>query len=146
MYEDHEHTQETLVSRLVETYSDEGVANWPEFVPPPAPTGEATQAKVTEWDMGAQDNTMIHDLELGKDGLVYGIDMTINGIVTLDPDTGERLEYSLPQPYRGPHSIEMANNGDMWLTLCISGEMAKFDVKTKEFTMASSAAAPRASC
>jgi len=139
----YKHTQETLVGRLVETYSDEGVAEWPAFVPPPAPTGEATQAKITEWDMGAQDNTMIHDLELGNDGLVYGIDMTINGIVSLDPESGERVNYSLPQPYRGPHSIEMANNGDMWLTLCISGEMAKFDVKTKEWKIASSAAAPR---
>lgn len=137
------HTQDTLVKRLVETYTEDAVAGWPEFVPPPAPTGEATMAKITEWDMGEQDNAMIHDLELGKDGLVYGIDMSQNGITTLDPKTGEREVYHLPMPYRGPHSIEMANNGDMWLTLCISGEMAKFDVKSKEWTIASSAAAPR---
>ncbi|MCZ6682574.1 MAG: hypothetical protein O7B26_05265, partial [Planctomycetota bacterium] len=61
---------------------------------------------------------------------------------TLNPETGERALYTFPGKYRGPHSIEMDNNGDMWFTLCISGEMAKFDVKTKEFTITSSAVAP----
>ena len=139
----YKHTQETLVKRLIETYTDEAVAEWPEFVPPPAPTGAATKIKITEWDMGEKDATMIHDLEIGKDGLIYAIDMNQNGIRTLDPVTGEREVYRLPMPYRGPHSIEAANNGDMWLTLCISGEMAKFDVKTKEWTITSSAVAPK---
>jgi streptogramin lyase len=93
--------------------------------------------------MGEQDNVMIHDLELGRDGMVYGINMSINGIVSLDPETGERENYTLPSPYRGPHSIEMGNDGNMWLTLCISGEMAKFDVTTKEWTIASSAESPK---
>ena len=137
------HTRETLVSRLVETYADDAVDSWPAFEAPAAPSGAATQAKITEWDMGEQDNTMIHDLELGNDGLIYAIDMSQNGIRTLDPETGEREVYRLPMPYRGPHSIEMANNGDMWLTLCISGEMAKFDVDSKEWTIGSSAVAPR---
>ena len=139
----YKHTQETLVQRLVDTYSEDAVANWPTFVPPPAPTGEAAAVIITEWDMGDQDAASVHDIELGDDGLIYAIDMYQNGIWTLDPDTGERLVYKLPAPYRGPHSIEKGNNGDMWLTLCISGEMAKFDVKTKEWTLASSAAAPR---
>ena len=135
------HTQETLVKRLLETYSDEAVAKWPEFVPPPAPTGAATQAKITEWDMGQQDNVTIHDIELGLDGLIYGVDMNQNGIVTLDPETGERELYRFPMPYRGPHSVERGNDGNMWFTLCASGEMAKFDVKTKEITLTSSAEA-----
>ena len=135
------HTQETLVKRLTDTYSDEAVANWPAFVPPPAPTGAATQVKITEWDMGEQYNVTIHDIELGLDGLIYGVDMNRNGIVTLDPVTGEREFYRLPMPYRGPHSVERGNDGNMWFTLCASGEMAKFDVKTKEFTLTSSAEA-----
>ena len=139
----YKHTQETLVQRLIETYSEESVGSWPAFEPPAAPTGAATQAKITEWDMGDQDAAMIHDIELGNDGLIYAIDMNQNGISTLDPETGDRQTYHLDPPYRGPHSIEMANNGDMWLTLCTSGEMAKFDVKTKEWTLASSAEAPR---
>ena len=139
----YKHTQETLVKRLIDTYSEEAVANWPPYVPNAAPTGAATKAVITEWDMGEKDNVMIHDIELGNNGLVYGINMSINGIVSLNPRTGERRNFSLPAPYRGPHSIEMANNGDMWLTLCTSGEMAKFDVKGEEWTIASSAVAPR---
>jgi streptogramin lyase/cytochrome c5 len=139
----YEHTQDNLVKRLIATYSDEGVAEWPAYVPPPAPTGAATQIKITEWDMGEQDNAMIHDIELGSDGLIYAIDMSQNGISTLDPRSGERKTYRLPMPYRGPHSIERGNSSDMWLTLCGSGEMAKFDVKTKEWTLASSAEAPK---
>jgi len=133
------HTQKNIVDRLLDTFSDEAVAEWPEFVPPPAPTGAATQVKITEWDMGNQDAAMIHDMELGSDGLIYSVDMSRNGVATLDPITGAREFYTLPAPYRGPHSIERANNGDMWITLCSSGAMAKFDVRTKEYTIASSA-------
>ena len=139
----YKHTQETRVQRLIETYSEEAVAKWPPFVPQPAPTGAATRIRITEWDMGEQDNAMIHDMELGADGLVYGVDMSQNGTWTLNPETGERKMYKFPGGYKGPHSVELGNNGDMWFTLCISGEMAKFDVKTKEYTITSSAVAPR---
>jgi streptogramin lyase len=138
----YKHTQQSLVKRLVATYSPEAVAKWPAFVPPAAPKGLATRVKITEWDMGQQFKVMIHDLELGPDGLVYAVDMSQNAIVTLDPATGERELYRFPGRYRGPHSIELGNDGHMWLTLCISGEMAKFDIKTKEFTIISSAEPP----
>ncbi len=139
----YEHTQENLVERLIATYSDEAVAKWPVFVPPPAPTGAATQVAITEWDMGNKDAASIHDIELGTDGLIYAIDMHQNGIHTLDPETGERKTYRLDMPYKGPHSIERGNDDNMWLTLCSSGEMAKFDVNSKEWTVASSAEAPK---
>ena len=138
----YKHTQQTLVKRLVATYSDEAVAKWPPFVPPPAPKGAATKAKITEWDMGDKYKVMIHDIELGPDGLVYGVDMHRNAAVSLDPKTGERKVYRFPGKYRGPHSIELGNDGNMWFTLCISGEIAKLDLKTKKFTITSSAVAP----
>jgi len=92
--------------------------------------------------MGVRFKAMIHDIELGLDGLVYGVDMGQNAVVTLDPATGGRKVYRFPGRYRGPHSIERGNDGNMWLTLCTSGEMAKFDVQTKEFTICSSAESP----
>ncbi len=138
----YKHTQKNLVKRLVATYTDEAVAKWPAFVPPPAPTGLATQAKITEWDMGEQYKVIVHDIELGPDGLVYAVDMAKNAVVTLNPETSERKMYRFPGKNRGPHSIELGNDGHMWLTLCSSGEMAKFDIKTKKFTIASSAEAP----
>jgi streptogramin lyase len=138
----YQHTQQTLVKRLVSTYSDEAVAKWSPFVPPPAPRGIETQARITEWDMGDKYKVMIHDIELGPDGLVYGVDMSRNAAVSLDPKTGERKVYRFPGKYRGPHSIELGNDGNMWFTLCISGEIAKLDLKTKKFTITSSAVAP----
>ena len=137
------HTQETIVQRLVDTYADDAVNSWPEFVPPPAPEGAATQARITEWDMGEQFKAMIHDIEPGPDGLMYAVDMAQNAVVTLDPETGERELYRFPgQKYHGPHSIELGNDGKMWFTLCASGEMASFDIETKEFNIVSSAEAP----
>jgi len=107
----YKHTQETLIERIVETFSPEAVAKWPPFVPPPAPTGMAARAKITEWDMGEQFKVMIHDMEPGSDGLVYMVDMAKNACVSLNPETGERLVYRFPGKYRGPHSIERGNNG-----------------------------------
>jgi len=132
----YKHTQKTLVKRLVKTYSEEAVKKWPAFVPPPAPKGVETRARITEWDMGNQYKVMIHDIELGPDGLVYAVDMARNAAVSLDPRTGVRKVYRFPGKYRGPHSIELGNDNNMWFTLCSSGEMAKLDQKTKKFTLA----------
>ncbi len=132
----YKHTQETLVKRLVKTYSDEAVKKWPAFVPPPAPKGVETRARITEWDMGNQYKVMIHDIELGPDGLIYAVDMARNATVSLDPRTGKREVYRFPGKYRGPHSIELSNDNNMWFTLCSSGEMAKLDLKTKKYTLA----------
>ncbi len=139
----YKHTQETIVKRLIETYTEDAVSNWPKFEPPPAPTGAETKAKITEWDMGTQFKSMIHDLEVGPDGLVYTVDLLENATVTLDPKTGERKKYPFPAGANGPHSIELGNDGNMWYTLCYSGQMARFDLKTKEYTLASSAEKPR---
>lgn len=138
----YKHTQETIVQRLVDTYKDDAVSKWPAFEPPAAPKGKETNARITEWDMGVRFNTMIHDIELGPDGLVYAVDLIDNAVVTLDPNTGERETWKFPGRFRGPHSIELGNDGNMWMTLCISGEMAKFDLTTKEFTICSSAESP----
>lgn len=148
----YQHTQQTIVDRIVNTYTDEAMKEWPEFVPPPAPSGKAIQATITEWDIGRQDACMIHDLELGKDGKVYAVDMINDAIYTLDPETGERQVIAFPggkdpnadtNPKLGPHSIEMDHEGNMWMTLALSGQMAKYDVKTGEFTIVSGAPAPR---
>ncbi len=140
------HTQENLVDRLVMTYGRDAEKDWPTYTPPPAPSGAALDVEITEWQMGLEDYSFIHDLEVGLDGSVYAVDSSNDAVLRLDLDTGERATYSIPggkvfgdtsSPIKGPHSIEMAANGDMWLTLCLSGEMAKFDPKTKEYTVVS---------
>lgn len=147
----YKHTQETIVQRLLDAYSKEAVANWPQWEAPPAPEGKALDVKIAEWDMGRQDMTMIHDLELGQDGKIYAVDMINDAIITLDPATDEREVIAFPggkdpetdaTPRKGPHSIETDANGDMWMTLALSGQMAKYDVDSGEFTIVSSAPDP----
>lgn len=147
----YKHTQETIVERLLNTYSDKAMAAWPEYTAPSAPQGRATGATITEWDLGREDVTMVHDLELGSDGLIYAVDMVNDAILTLNPITGERKTIAVPggkdpesdtNPRKGPHSIEEGPNGNMWLTLALSGQMAKFDMKTGEFDIVSGAPKP----
>jgi streptogramin lyase len=148
----YEHTQNTLVDRIVKTFGRDAEKTWPEFVPPAPPSGAALEAEVREWYMGKENDAMIHDLELGSDGLIYTVDMTADAIETLDPATGEREIYSIPggkaydsfdPAIKGPHSIERAANGDMWVTLALSGEMGKFDVAKKVWQVVPGAPAPR---
>ena len=71
--------------------------------------------------MGYKRQTMIHDLELGHDGLVYAVDMANDTLVSLDPTSGERKEYRVPggkepnsdEPMaQGPHSLECDADGN----------------------------------
>lgn len=142
----YKHTQDVLVDKLLKTYGVGAEESWPAYEPPPAPSGEVLDAKIVEWQMGKENDAMIHDLEVGVDGKVYTVDMTADAVEVLDPVTGEREIHSIPggkvydstdAPIKGPHSIEGAPNGDMWITLALSGEMAKFDPKTNEFTVVS---------
>ena len=148
----YKHTQESLVDRLVGTYGREEEQKWPAYTPPEPPKGEVLEAEIQEWTMGKENDAMIHDLELGNDGLIYIVNMTSDSLETLDPNTGDVKVYSVPggkaydtadTPIKGPHSVEMAADGSMWLTLALSGEMARFDTKTKEWRVVSGHEAPR---
>ncbi|HUP25702.1 MAG TPA: carboxypeptidase regulatory-like domain-containing protein [Thermoanaerobaculia bacterium] len=148
----YKHTQEALVDKLVGTYGRDEEKKWPAFTAPEPPAGETLKAEVNEWLMGKENDAMIHDLELGRDGLVYIVDMTADALQTLDPRTGERKTYSVPggkeydstdTPIKGPHSIEEAPDGSMWIPLSLSGEFARFDTKTKEWIVVPAHEAPR---
>ena len=148
----YKHTQEVLVDKVVSVYGREAEAEWPAYEPPPAPEGDSLKGKVWEWAMGTQNNTVIHDLELGNDGIVYTVDMVHDAIVTLDPNSGERAVYSIPggkeygaeePPIKGPHSLEMDADGHMWVTLALSGEMGFFDTDKKQWRVVSGHEAPR---
>lgn len=144
----YKHTQDSLVTRLMETYTADAMEEWPEFHAEPAPTGRALDVTITEWDQGRQDDCMIHDLEVGADErLVYTVDMTNDAIMELNTITGERKTFGVPggkdpnevgTPRKGPHSIELSPvDGSMWITLALSGEMARFDPKSTEWTVVS---------
>ncbi len=139
----YQHTQDTIVKRLMETYRDNAVDRWPAFEPPPAPSGLAAKATITMWEMDKPLQGSFHDLEIGRDGLVYAVNISKQRMIALNPDTGEQTTYRYPARSYGPHSIESANDDSLWTTMCGSGQMVRFDLKTKEFETFSSAEAPR---
>lgn len=143
--------QKTIVKKLVDTYAEDAPEKWAKWTPPEPPKGKALAVRVAEWDMGIKRQTMIHDLELGNNGLVYAVDMANDALVSLDPVTCERKVYRVPggkEPYTddpatmGPHSLECDANGDIWITCALGGKMAKFEVKTEKWTVVSSAPDP----
>ena len=137
------HTQDTIIERLMNTYKDDAVNNWPKFVPPPAPTGLATAATITMWEMDKPLEGSFHDLEIGRDGLVYAVNISKRRMIALDPTSGKQTAIDFPPNVHAPHSIETANDGSLWTTMCASGKMVRFDLKTKQFETYSSAEAPK---
>ncbi|MBC8356848.1 MAG: carboxypeptidase regulatory-like domain-containing protein [Planctomycetes bacterium] len=137
------HTRETIIPRLMNTYKDDAVNKWPTFVPPPAPTGMASSATITMWEMDKPLEGSFHDLELGRDGLVYAVNISRGRMIALNPKTGDQTAIKFPRGAYAPHSIETANDGSLWTTMCASGHMARYDIETGEFVVVSSAEAPR---
>ena len=137
------HTKETIIQRLMATYKDDAVKEWPAFEPPPAPTGAAAAATITMWEMDEPLKGSFHDLELGPDGNVYAVNISQHRLLVLDPRTGEQRAQQYPRGTYGPHSIETANDGSMWTTMCATGQMVRYDVATREFRTFSSAEAPK---
>lgn len=137
------HTQETIIERLMNTYKDDAVDKWPTFVPPPAPTEMAAAATITMWEMDKPLQGSFHDLELGRDGLVYAVNISKGRMIALNPQTGEQTAIPFPRGAHAPHSIETANDGSLWTTMCASGHMVRYDIETKQFEVYSSAEAPK---
>lgn len=137
------HTQQTIIKRLMDTYKDDAVKSWPAFEPPPAPTGAAAAATITMWEMDKPLEGSFHDLELARNGLVYAVNISRGRMIALNPHTGEQTAIRFPRGAHAPHSIETANDGSLWTTMCASGHMARYDIETGRFDVYSSAEAPR---
>jgi len=123
----------------------------PDFAPPPAP--EVRRARVDEWELGGR-ASMQHDLLVHPDGRVYSVDMEQDALYRLDPATGRRESWQLPQgdlplggvfattekplppdtnARVGPHSLQVAPDGSIWITLALGNQLARFDPKTGRF-------------
>lgn len=138
---------ETAVPLLTANMNDPG------FAPPPPV--EARRAVIEEWQVGQQ-GSMQHDIVVHPDGRVYSVDMTQDKLYRLDPDSGEISIWSLPETdlplggvfggrnspaspntnaHLGPHSIQVAPNGMLWITLALGNQLAGFDPKTEAWRL-----------
>lgn len=135
----------TAVAKLTKGWDQPG------FAPPP--DAEVRRAVVDEYEMGGR-SSMQHDMIVHPDGSAYSVDMATDTLFRLDPSVpgGARESYKIPTsdldlggfdasgalPANtdmrvGPHSLQVDKQGDIWITLALGNQLAKFDITTKTF-------------
>lgn len=123
------------------------------FAPPPPP--DVRSAVIDEWVLGGR-ASMQHDLMVHPSGKVYSVDMMQDELFQLDPETGETKRFpiddsGLPlggvfatsgsplQPnanaHVGPHSLQVAPDGSIWVTLALGNRLGRFDPETETWTI-----------
>jgi sugar lactone lactonase YvrE len=120
-----------------------------------APSAEVRGARIEEWDLGGR-ASMQHDAALHPDGRLYSVDASSDRLYRLDPSKpgGERRFWDIPNLDRaeggifaserrretatsrahvGPHSLQFAPDGSIWITLAIGNGLARFDPASERF-------------
>src|SRR2546425_13146984 len=96
-----------------------------------------------------------HARPVPGDGGVFPVDMPQDQLSRLDPATGERAAWPIPRgdlplggvfatggppdnpssnAHVGPHSLQVAPDGSLWITLALGNQLARFDPATESFT------------
>jgi streptogramin lyase len=114
------------------------------------------QASVDEWELGGR-ASMQHDLTVHPDGRIYSVDMTQDQLYRLDPTKpdGDRRSWTIPpgdlpvggvfagvgapdvptaNAHVGPHSLQVAPDGALWITLALGNQLARFDPKAETWS------------
>ena len=129
------------------------LAQLPEAELPPPP--EVRRARIDEWELGGRASVQ-HDIAVHPDGRIYSVDMNEDRLYRLDParPDGDRRAWPIPQgdlplggffatatPIEpnsnarvGPHSLQVAPDGAIWITLALGNQLARFDPKTEQWT------------
>ena len=102
----------------------------------PRPTGKATRAIVTEYDL-PRPEAMPHDAAADANGLVWYADFGSQVLGVLDPKTAQVVDYPMPitKPGAPLGSLDLVldKQGNIWMGTMYQGSLAKFDVKSKTF-------------
>jgi streptogramin lyase len=119
------------------------------------PSAEVRRARIEEWDLGGR-ASMQHDVIAHPDGRIYSVDGSQDRLYRLDPSQpgGKREFWDIPGGNRapggifaserrretstssarvGPHSLQVAPDGSVWITLAIGNELARFDPASGTF-------------
>ncbi len=123
------------------------------FAPPPPE--KVRRAVVDEWVLGGR-ASMQHDLMVHPSGHVYSVDMMQDELFRLDPETGETKRFPIPDDgvplggvfasggsplvpnanaHVGPHSLQVAPDGSVWVTLALGNRLGRFDPATEQWTL-----------
>src|SRR2546430_1870265 len=117
----------------------------------PLPGGPGLPAVIAEWDVGDRASVQ-HDIVVHPAGYIYAADTTKDMLYRLDPRTGERRSFKIPDaglPLAGifarstnvlppnadapvaPHSPQVAPDCKIWVTLCLGNKIGIFDPATE---------------
>ena len=125
-----------------------------DFAPPPSDT--VRRARIDEWELGGRASTQ-HDIVVHPDGRIYSVDMSQDQLYRIDPSApdGARTTWSIPpgdlplggvfaatetpqvptsNAHVGPHSIQVAPDGALWITLALGNQLARFAPSTEQWT------------
>jgi virginiamycin B lyase len=112
-------------------------------------------AVVDEWEVGDRASVQ-HDITVDPSGVIWSVDTTKDMVYRLDPKSGERKGYRIPDaglPIGGiftgasnvlppnadahvaPHSLQVAPDGKLWITLCLGNKIGVFDPKTEQWKL-----------
>lgn len=121
----------------------------------PAPEPRVLRAAVDEWALG-HPASMQHDIAVHSDGRVYSVDMMQDQLYRFDPKTEARDAFALPHgdlplggvfgaasgplppnanSYVGPHSLQVAPDGAVWITLALGSQLARFDTQAETWAI-----------
>ena len=118
------------------------------------PTGAGLPAVIDEWEIGTRASFQ-HDVVVHPAGLIYAVDMTQDTLNQLDPRTGARKAFKIPDAglppagvfegvllpppnanmHVGPHSLQVAPDGKIWVTLPIGNKIGIFDPRTETWNV-----------
>lgn len=118
-----------------------------EGLPPPWTLSKELEGTLLrEWSMGVM-GSYIHDLAVGRDGWIYGVDMSNDTIHAIQTTTNEYKTWNIPRrghprggylraairpigtfnAHQAPHSVEQGEDGRLWITLSLGNEIMAFD-------------------
>jgi hypothetical protein len=125
------------VARYLSTINLSSTQKWDyELKTLPRPTGRATRAIITEYDL-PDSRRLPHDAVLDDKGMVWYNDFHKPLIGRMDPRTGETKEWPLPRPkpdyHAGTLQIDFDRDGYLWIALAYQGGFTRFDPRTENF-------------
>lgn len=129
-------TVQRVSAFLASVNESAGPRTWP-LVTWPRPSGDATRAIVTEYDL-PRATIEPHDAVVDARGTVWFSDFGEEVLGALDPRSGAVTEYPIPalKPNfpTGSLALEPDADGNLWLAMMFQGGVARFDPGTKRFT------------
>lgn len=133
-------TQKDAVRKQAEFLASVNLSKGPEYSYPlktfPRPTGKATRALITEYDLPAR-TRQPHDVYVDSDGMVWYISFGEQVLGKLDPKTGKVTEFTIPtlrpQVPTGELALRPDEDENLWIAMMYQGAVAKFNRKTGKF-------------